>query len=394
MSARKGAAADWTVIAQREIGVKLRDKVFVGSAVFLLVVLVASIGLSTFFGGKVDEPRVAAVGARAVAVVDRANELAEAQGQRIDAQATEVADTSKGERLVGDGEADVLLVAAGDGWEVVGQQSVDPALEQLLTAAVSSVSLEANADSAGTTVDRLTKGSTVERRLLDSDALPEAVKYVVTFVFAFLFYLTALTFGIAIAQSVVEEKQSRVVEILAAAIPVRQLLIGKVVGNSALAIAQVVVMVGVGLLAMALTGQGELLAPVVAAGGWFVVFFLLGFAAVACVWAVAGSVATRSEDLQATTLPVTFVVMGALFAGIFATGKWLVIASFVPLVSSVAMPVRLLAGDVPLWQPVVSGLLVLAAAAVLVRVGARLYEGSLLRTERRTTLREAFASTR
>ena len=63
----------------------------------------------------------------------------------------------------------------------------------------------------------LTEGSTVEQRLLDEDALPEAVKYIVTFVFAFLFYLTALTFGIAIAQSVVEEKQSRVVEILARA---------------------------------------------------------------------------------------------------------------------------------------------------------------------------------
>ncbi len=220
------------------------------------------------------------------------------------------------------------------------------------------------------------------------------MRYVVTFVFAFLFYLTALTFGIAIAQSVVEEKQSRVVEILAAAIPVRQLLIGKVVGNSVMAIVQVVVMVGIGLVAMALVGQGDVLAPVLAAGGWFVVFFLLGFAAVACVWAVAGSVATRSEDLQATTMPVTFVVMGALFAGIFATGKWLVIASFVPLVSSVAMPVRMLEGGVPWWQPVVAGLLVLGAAALLVRLGARLYEGSLLRTERRTTLKEAFSAHR
>ncbi len=43
-------SADWRVIAQREIGVKLRDKVFVGSTVFMIVVLVASVGLSTFFG--------------------------------------------------------------------------------------------------------------------------------------------------------------------------------------------------------------------------------------------------------------------------------------------------------------------------------------------------------
>lgn len=395
VNGRKGSAADWTVIAQREIGVKLRDKVFIGSTVFLLVVLMASIGLTTFLDSKVDEPRIAAVGAEAVGVADRANQLAEDQGQQVVVQVTEVRDVALGEDLVRDGEADVLIFPVTDGgWEVVGHQSVDPSLERLLAAAVSSISLEANASEAGTTVGQLTEGSTLDQRLLDADALPESVTYVVSFVFAFLFYLTALTFGIAIAQSVVEEKQSRVVEILAAAIPVRQLLIGKVVGNSSLAIAQVVVMVGVGLLAMAVTGQGALLAPVVAAGGWFVVFFVLGFAAVACVWAVAGSVATRSEDLQATTMPVTFVVMGALFAGLFATGKWLVIASFVPLVSSVAMPVRLLAGDVPLWQPAVSGLLVLTTAALLVRLGARLYEGSLLRTERRTTLKEAFGATR
>ncbi len=394
-STRNRRGADWTVIAQREIGVKLRDKVFIGSTIFVLVVLIASVGLTTFFDSRVEQPRVATVGAEGSQVVDRANRIAEEDGQRVDVQVTEVRDVAEGEELVRDGEADLLLFPVADsGWEVVGHQSVDASLERLLVAAVSSISLETNADEAGTTVDQLTAGSTLDQRLLDADALPEPVKYVVTFVFAFLFYLTALTFGIYIAQSVVEEKQSRVVEILAAAIPVRQLLIGKVVGNSLMAIVQVVVMVGVGLLAMALTGQGELLAPVVAAGGWFVVFFLLGFAAVACVWAVAGSVATRSEDLQATTMPVTFVVMGALFAGIFATGKWLVVASFVPLVSSVAMPVRMLGGDVPWWQPVVSGLLVLAAAAVLVRVGARLYEGSLLRTERRTTLKEAFGATR
>ncbi len=387
-------SADWRVIAQREIGVKLRDKVFVGSTVFMIVVLVASVGLSTFFGNKLDEPTVAVVGSQGTALVEAANEVADEQDLGLRAKTQQVDDVAAGEALVSDGEADVVLVRTDDGWEVVGDKDVDGTLKRVLAAAAAATALETNAEEAGTTTDELTAGSALDERLIDPGALPEAVRYIVTFVFAFLFYLTALTFGIAIAQSVVEEKQSRVVEILAAAIPVRQLLIGKVVGNSVMAIVQVVVMVGIGLVAMALVGQGDVLAPVLAAGGWFVVFFLLGFAAVACVWAVAGSVATRSEDLQATTMPVTFVVMGALFAGIFATGKWLVIASFVPLVSSVAMPVRMLEGGVPWWQPVVAGLLVLAAAALLVRLGARLYEGSLLRTERRTSLKEAFSAHR
>lgn len=382
----------WKIIAQREIGVKLRDKVFVGSTVFMVVVLVASVGLSAFFGNKVDEPTVAVTSAEGAELVEAANAIADDQDLGLQAKTEQVDDVDAGEALVREGEAAALLVPLpGGGWELVGDQSVGGPLKQAVAAATAATALETNAAEAGTTVEELRAGSELRERLLDAGALPEPVRYIVTFVFAFLFYLTALTFGIAIAQSVVEEKQSRVVEILAAAIPVRQLLIGKVVGNALMAIVQVVVMVGVGLVAMALVGQGEALAPVVAAGGWFVVFFLLGFAAVACVWAVAGSVATRSEDLQATTMPVTFVVMGALFAGIFATGKALVVLSFVPLISSVAMPVRMLQGAVPWWQPVVAGALVLAAAALLVRLGARLYEGSLLRTERRTTLKEAFA---
>ena len=270
-------------------------------------------------------------------------------------------------------------------------QDADGTLQRYLGEAVAASALERNAGEAGVTLDELQAGSALEVRLLDPDALPEQLRYIAGFAFAFLFYVTALTFGMAIAQSVVEEKQRRVVEILAAAIPVRQLLIGKVVGNALLAIGQVLLLVGVGLVGLAVTGQAEALAPVLSAGGWFVVCFLLGFAAIACVWAVAGSVATRSEDLQATTTPVTVVVMAALFGGLFATGKALTVLSFVPLVSSVAMPIRMLEGGVPLWQPIASGVVVLVSAVALVGLSARLYEGSLLQTQRRTTLKEAFS---
>lgn len=382
---------DWRVVAQREIAVKLTDKVFLGSTAFMLVATVLAIGVSTFFSSRVDRPEVAVVGADGVALVQAADELARDADSDVSPTAVEVDDAAAAERLVAREEASVALLPAGDGWEVVGTDDVDGSLQRYLGEAVAADALERNADEAGVTVADLQSGAELGVRLLDADALPEEIRYIAGFAFAFLFYVTALTFGMAIAQSVVEEKQSRVVEILAAAIPVRQLLIGKVVGNALLAIAQVLLLVGVGLVGLAVTGQAEALAPVLAAGGWFVVFFLLGFAAIACVWAVAGSVATRSEDLQATTTPVTVVVMVALFGGLFAQGTVLTAVSFVPLVSSVAMPIRMLEGGVPLWQPVVSGLVVLVTAVVLVGVGARLYEGSLLQTQRRTTLKEAFS---
>jgi ABC-2 type transport system permease protein len=384
-------AVDWRVVAQRELAVKLTDKVFLGSTAFMLIATVLAIGVSTFFSSRVDRPEVAVVGAEGVALVEAADELARAAESDVSPTALEVDDAAAAERLVSRDEASAALLPADDGWEIVGTNDVDGSLQRYLGEAVAADALARNADEAGVTVGELESGAELGVRLLDPDALPEEIRYIAGFAFAFLFYVTALTFGMAIAQSVVEEKQSRVVEILAAAIPVRQLLIGKVVGNALLAIAQVLLLVGVGLVGLAVTGQADALAPVLSAGGWFVVFFLLGFAAIACVWAVAGSVATRSEDLQATTTPVTVVVMVALFGGLFAQGKVLTAVSFVPLVSSVAMPIRMLEGGVPLWQPIASGLVVLVTAVVLVSVGARLYEGSLLQTQRRTTLKEAFS---
>ena len=145
-------------------------------------------------------------------------------------------------------------------------------------------------------------------------------------VFAFLFYLAAIVFGMAIANSVLEEKQNRVVEILATAIPIRQLLYGKVLGNSLLAFGQIALYAAVGLVGVNLTGTAGDVGWILGASGWFVAFFVAGFAAQASIWAVLGSLASRSEDLQSNTGPIMTVLVVALFAGIYAKGAWLTAA--------------------------------------------------------------------
>ena len=94
------------------------------------------------------------------------------------------------------------------------------------------------------------------------------VRLVMGLVFAFLFYLAAILFGMAIANSVLEEKQNRVVEILATAVPVRQLLHGKVLGNSLLAFAQIGLYAAVGLAGR----EGDLFRKVL---GWSLLLMIL-----------------------------------------------------------------------------------------------------------------------
>jgi ABC-2 type transport system permease protein len=132
----------------------------------------------------------------------------------------------------------------------------------------------------------------------------------------------------------------------------------------------------------------KVVAPV---AGWFVVFFVLGFVALAGLWAVAGSLATRQEDLGSTTLPWQMSLMIPFFFSVFAGEQAKAVASFVPIASSMAMPGRMLTQDVPVWEPLLAILILLATTVLIVRVGARLYERTLLQTGRRLGYREAIS---
>jgi ABC-2 type transport system permease protein len=211
-------------------------------------------------------------------------------------------------------------------------------------------------------------------------------------VFAFLFYLSVLTFGMSIAQSVVEEKQSRVVELLVAAMPVRWLLAGKVIGNTIMAVGQVVVIVGAGLIGAVVAGQGELVGQLLAASGWFVAFFLLGFVMLACLWAVGGSLASRVEDLSSTTAVMQVLVIVPFFAAIFLidpspTQRLL---SYVPFTAPLLMPARVVLGTAEAWEPYVAAGGVLVTAVAFVLLGARLYAGSVLHTSGRLKAAQAW----
>ncbi|MFC7405082.1 ABC transporter permease [Georgenia alba] len=366
----------WLVVAVREVMVKLRDRNFVISTFVTLVMMAGAVAVSTWFGSRSSEYTVAVVDDDAARIVQTADQAAGAAGDSV--AVAEHPDAGAARAAVESEDADAALLPGDDGWAVVGFSEVDTSLEGLLRDAVAADVLERNAQSMGTSTAELTAGSEVTTQLLDPDAENPVLRYVVSLAFAFLFYMAAIMFGMTIATSVLEEKQNRVVEILATAIPIRQLLYGKVIGNSALALAQIALYATVGLVALNFTDLVSDIGFLLGAAGWFVVFFVVGFFALAAVWGVLGSLASRTEDLNSNTGPVMMVIMVATFAGIFATGTWLTVASFVPVVSTVAMPVRMLSGGVPVWQSVVALLLNVVAAYLLVRLGERIYTRAVL----------------
>lgn len=385
------SAPHWRVVAEREISTQVRSKAFLITGGLLVLSLVAMVVILTLTSGREKTLDVAVVDATGTEAVTNGAELAEAidDGTTLDPQRYD--DVGAAEQAVRDGDVDVALVptADGAGYEIVGDDEIDATVSQALGAAVAQLVTTTNAQAQGVDLDALVAGSQVGTRLLDPDAEDNGLRQVASLVFVLLFYVTALGFGMQIAATVTQEKESRVVEILAAAVPIRALLWGKVVGSSVLAIGQTIVLAAVGVVALLATGNAHALAVVGPAIGWYVVFFVLGFVALASLWSVAGSLAGRQQDLQGTTAPLQLILF-APYIITFTAGEGVkTVVSMLPIVSTMLMPARLAEGDVPAWQLGVAVAATVIAAVLLVRVAARVYERTLLKTGRRIGFGEA-----
>ena len=428
MSARAGVEVDamspWTavrVVAAREIMVKLRDKAFIGSTIFMLLLVVVATAIPLLLGNQTPTLRVAVQGSAAHDAVELATALGR-EAQEPSAEGTDVssvlsllgvgtlpgADLTTVEvepgsdvgRLVRDGDVDAAVV--GDDLatlRVLGAESVPDEVALLLRAASTELQVAQTAERGGLTtaeVQALTSPPAPTTELLEPRPTGSMPPELLVLAFAFLFYISVLTFGMSIAQSVVEEKQSRIVELLVAALPVRWLLAGKVLGNTVMAVGQIVLVVGTGLLGASLAGQGAILGQVLRASGWFVLFFVLGFVMLACLWAVAGSLASRVEDLQSTTVFMQVLVIAPFFAAIFAIdpGPTQTLLSYIPFTAPLLMPARVVLGTVEVWEPYVAAAVVLVTALLFVGLGARLYEGSVLHTSNRLKAVQAWRSAR
>lgn len=380
----------WRIVAEREFMTKVRDKTFIGATVFTLLFLIGFFVVGSIIDGNSDDFDVAVVGGQDSALVQQAEALLQADNPDASITVEEVDDLAAAEVSVREGDADAALVRGDDGYELLGDDEIDTGLRAALTTAVSRDVLERNAAAQGVDLEALNEGTDIDVRLLDENADESGARSVVAFAFALVFFMTALGFGMSIAQSVTQEKESRVVEILAAAVPIRSLLWGKIIGNTVLALGQVVLLVAVGLVGLAVTGRRELLTGISWAALWYVLFFVLGFLALAALWSVAGSLASRQEDLQATTMPGQLILIVPYFISVLASEQIQTIVSMLPIVSTMVMPGRMAQGDVPWWQIAVAIAATLVAAAVFVRVGSRLYERTLLRTGGRIKYRDAF----
>ncbi|HET7029274.1 MAG TPA: ABC transporter permease [Candidatus Limnocylindrales bacterium] len=210
-----------------------------------------------------------------------------------------------------------------------------------------------------------------------------------------LLFISIFTFGTWLLTGVVEEKTSRVVEVVLSTVESRDLLIGKVLGIGILGIVQLTLMVAIGLGVGVGTGRFSLPPSTPNAVAMLLLWFVLGYAFYSTALGVLGALASRMEEASNAASPVSLLATAAyLFSLVVALqdpdGTPARIATFLPPVSPMVIPLRAALGAIEPWEIALAVALMLAAIWILFVIGGRVYSGAILQTGARMRLRDAW----
>ena len=386
-----GLQQGW-LVAVRELRERGRSRAFQVSLAVMLLVVIGVIILPTMLdlgGGPKDVGLTGAVPAQLPGAI---GDQSQAVGTTVRVHRYDA--LAGGEEAVRHGDLDVLVVDA-QRLEWGGQ--ADQPLRAVVIGAIQLVAVHQRAAAAGISPEELRAlvgPVAVEDIELGSVAGRSRDDETAAFVMTVVLFLAITTYGNLVLGGVVEEKASRVVEVLLARMPARSLLAGKVTGIGLLGLAQIGLTALVALVVVTMVdtvavpaARGEVLA-------WVVVWFVLGYALYAMVYGALGSLASRTEDAQSVAGPVSAVLIVGYFASFAAIGQpdsgWAQLLSLFPLTAPLAMPNRIAMGVAAWWEPMLAVVLTLAAIAALVQLGGRVYARAILHTGPTLRLRDAW----
>lgn len=366
------------LVARREVLERLRSRAFVVSTVFTVVLVMAFVLVPALLAGDDEPTRVGVTGDDAAALADRIEELAPIFELDVVVEPIEVADL---EAALVDGDLD--LVVSLDA--IVVDEQLGAAAGALATTAAEDVRT-----GDGPAPERLEV-----RRISDDDLEDRDRRTVLAFAATLVLLVVVNAYGATVMTGVLEEKTTRVVEIVLSAVPARWLLAGKLLGLGALGVGQLVLIALAGGASSLLVSDVELPSGFAGLVGATVFWFVLGYAFYATGYAVAGALVSRVEDAQAALTPVSTMVMGSYLLTVLVVlqdpggtvARWL---TPLPPIAPLAVPARIALDEIAAWEVALAAALTIGAVVGMVRLGGRLYAGSILRTGR-TGWRRAWA---
>jgi ABC-2 type transport system permease protein len=375
------------LVAMREVLERGRSKGYVLSLLFTLFLLLAGFILPAVFLGNPSAMRVGLVGETPAGLEPALR--AAARSYDTEVVVSSVADRASAETAITDKSIDAALDVPADlsgPGELIVLDQAGATLQGIVNLAV--IGLRAGTTARPPTVTALQPPSAE-----DMTALIFANAGIV------LMFIGIFSYGNWVLTGVVEEKQSRVVEVILSTVRPRDLLMGKVLGIGLLALGQLVVLVTAGIAAAQLIGRLSLPPTTAGAAIQLLGWFILGFAFYSTALGFLGALASRVDEASTASMPVTMVAtLAYILSIVFVTqepaGVLARIMTFLPPSAPMVVPLRVALGAIEPWEILVSVALMLAAIWVLFVIGARVYSGAVLHTGGRIRLRDAWRAAR
>jgi ABC-2 type transport system permease protein len=372
-------------VTGREIQVAMRSKGLIITAAIVLVVVVGGVFLLSWLDGRdEDNPSLVVAGVEETTVTA-------VVGDGIDVTSVESRDEAVD--AVKDDGKDAALVRDDDGFTLISDGTPDDALVAASQVAASAIAQNEALDAVGVDPDEFADSlpdAAVETVDVSDEATDDTLPAVVTTMLGTMVILTfIMTFSGNVGGRVTEEKSSRVVEIILATIRPLDLLIGKVVAMLIVGFVGTAVILGTALASMAVTGMLADVDLDPATLGILLVSYILGMLFFSALYAAAGSLVSRAEELGSTQMPVMLLFFAVMYPPIFGWSAMdstvMEVLAWVPPISMGVAPMQYAAGNLSFLGLVASFLVLAVATLVVLMVVARIYRGSILNNGRRLT---------
>jgi ABC-2 type transport system permease protein len=251
-------------------------------------------------------------------------------------------------------------------------------------------------------------GSAASNGDAPKSAVEQGANTLVAFGLTVLILMMVVMYGNWVAMSVVEEKSSRVMEVILNAATPFQLLAGKVVGVGSVALLQYAALLGAGIVALLLQGpiasvvfgdaSGEIQLPTGLTAGMLatlVVYGILGFLLYSVLYAAAGSLVSRQEDVTAVVQPMTLLACGGYLVAVYTAigtinleSAWMTVLSLFPFTSPFVMVSRGMQGAVEPWEFVASIAILAGSVIATLWIAGRIYTAGVLMYGQRPSVRQ------
>jgi ABC-2 type transport system permease protein len=380
------------LVAKRELNSHLRTRSFLIGTIVILVVLGGYLLLQANLFGNANKAKVGLTG-QTIGIAQQLQTAAAQVGAEV--QTTIVQNPEQGREQVDSGDLDVLLSGNAADLRVLVKSALDPQLRAVLNGisqqqVLNAKLLEADQDPAQ--VMREVNGAQVEVTEIQPADPGRAQRLGIGLITVFLLFFGIQTYGALVAQGVVEEKSSRVVELLLSTVRPWHLMLGKVLGLGLVGLAQIAILAAAGLAMAGATGVLTLSGVAAGTVLWGVIWYVLGFFLYATVYAAAGSLVSRQEDAASVITPVTMVLAIGFVVGFSVllqnpeSGTARVL-SLIPLFSPILMPGRMAIGAATGWEIALSLALTVVLGSLLTWVGSRIYRNAVLHMGSRLSVR-------